>query len=151
MKRRSVIIALVLVVLAAIACGQASPEPVVPSEPPTSVQPTSSPAPTEQLEQLTPQQIAAGAAAYDKHCARCHGSNLTDGFSPKLARSALARYGTAQELFSFLQQSMPKGNGGSLSEQEYYDIVGYLLSRQELLGPGQIVGRESAAGIVLSE
>jgi cytochrome c len=90
-------------------------------------------------------------AAYERSCSRCHGPNLEDGFSPKLSKPVLANYGTASQLYEYLRSAMPKGNAGSLSSQQYYDITGYLLSKQGLIAEGQVVDADSAPSIRLSE
>jgi len=46
---------------------------------------------------------------------------------------------------------MPKGNPGSLSEHEYYDVTSYLLFQQDLLKAGQVVNADTASSITLSE
>jgi cytochrome c len=90
-------------------------------------------------------------ATYEGSCSRCHGSNLEDGFSAKLSKPALANYGTVFELYEYLRAAMPKGNAGSLSNQEYFDITAYLLSRQGLLPEGQVVDADSAPNLQLAE
>ncbi len=149
----------VLIVIAAvvIGCGAAQPG----SQPETSVpqQPTREPtaiaAPTSgsQLDVggNWEAQQASGQAAYGRSCERCHGASLEDGFAAKLSRAALGKYGTALELYEFLRSAMPKGNAGSLPDQEYYDITAYLLAKQGQLTEGQVVGADSAAGIQLAE
>lgn len=140
MRKGMIYSALVILLIASIAaCGG------------TAATPTAKPAPTQEPTTAEPQQVAAGMQAYDSHCARCHGADLVDGFAPKLSKPTLAKYGTAQGLFDYLRQSMPKGNPGSLSEQEYYDVTGYLLFKQNMLEAGHEVGSETAATITLSE
>lgn len=146
MKRALVLVSLaILVVAIGPACGGAEPT-ATPSPPETK----GAPAPAT-AEPPLPEQITAGMEAYDQFCSRCHGPNLTDGSAPKLSKAALAKYGTAQELFSYVATAMPKGNPGGLSEQQYYDITSYLLFRQELLEPGQAVDANTAGDISLSQ
>jgi mono/diheme cytochrome c family protein len=129
----------ILLITTIAACGGPAPAP------------TPKPELTEEPTTAEPQQVTAGMQAYDSNCARCHGANLVDGFAPKLSKPTLAKYGTAQELFDYLRQSMPKDNPGSLSEQEYYDVTSYLLFKQDLLEADQVVTSETASGITLSE
>jgi mono/diheme cytochrome c family protein len=109
------------------------------------------PEPTEEPTTAEPQQVTAGMQAYDSNCARCHGANLVDGFAPKLSKPTLAKYGTAQELFDYCSQAMPKYIPGSLSEQEYYDVTSYLLFKQDLLKADQVVNSETASSITFGE
>lgn len=146
-QRRWIVCVLLISTVVLVACGTTQPTPQ--PEPPTAAQPTA--APPQTGTGGFQEQQAAGMAAYEESCAGCHGQNLEDGFSAKLSRSALADYGTALELYLYLRSAMPKGNAGSLSDQEYYDITGYLLFKQELLPEGQVVDADSAASIQLSE
>ena len=139
MRRGTICFVLVILAITIMpACGGGAPTP------------TAKPVPTTAEPQM-PQQVTAGMKAYDDHCARCHGANLEDGFAPKLSKPALVKYGTAQKLFDYTRQNMPKGNPGSLSDQEYYDVTGYLLFQQGLLEPDQVVSAATASGITLSE
>ena len=133
---RAVLLLLVLTITAG--CGGAAPTPTAKPEPPTT-------------EPQAPHQVTAGMKAYDDHCARCHGANLVDGFAAKLSKPTLVKHATAQKLFSYIRQNMPRGNAGSLSDQEYYDVTGYLLFQQGLLEPDQVVSADTASSITLSE
>ena len=146
LKRRFVLASLAILVLAiGPACGGAAP--------------TATPRLQETKEAVVPataqhalqEQITAGMQAYDQFCVRCHGPNLTDGSAAKLSKAALAKYATAQGLFDYVAATMPKGNPGGLSEQEYYDIISYLLFKQELLEPGQAVDENTAGDVLLSQ
>ena len=139
MRRETICFVLVILVITILtACGGGAPTPTAKPEPTTA-------------EPEAPQQVTAGMKTYGDHCARCHGANLEDGFAPKLSKPALVKYGTAQRLFDYIRQTMPRGNPGSLSEQEYYDVTGYLLFQQALLEPDQVVSADTASSITLSE
>lgn len=139
MKRGIICFVLMILVITIItACGGGAPTPTAKPEPTTA-------------EPQAPQQVTAGMKAYDDHCARCHGANLEDGFAAKLSKPALIKYGTAQKLFDYIRQNMPRGNPGSLSDQGYYDMTGYLLFQQTLLEPDQVVSADTASSITLSE
>jgi len=156
-QTRCALAALILIALMAAACGaaQPTPEPRAPTLPQQTVEPTSTVSPTSGAQPTggtaSEAQQVAGKVAYEKTCARCHGASLEDGFSPKLSRPVLANYGTALELYEYVRSAMPKGNAGSLPDQEYYDITGYLLFRQGLLPEQQVVDLESAPNIQLLE
>ena len=139
MRRETIcFVSVILVITILAACGGGAPTPTAKPEPTTA-------------EPQAPQQVTAGMKTYDDHCARCHGANLEDGFAPKLSKPTLVKYGTAQELFDYIRQTMPRGNAGSLSDQEYYDVTGYLLFQQSLLEPDQVVSADTASSITLSE
>ena len=79
----------------------------------------------------TAEQAANGKAAYDLHCASCHGQALSDGeFGPPLTGSGfLQRWGgqTLDERFLETARTMPTAAPGSLSDQVYADILAYML------------------------
>jgi mono/diheme cytochrome c family protein len=65
---------------------------------------------------------------------KCHASNYPpDGFTfPKfvpavIGESALERYATSLELYTYIQAAMPYWAPGSLSEEEYWAITAFLV------------------------
>ena len=142
-RTRTVSVCLFVLAITLIsACAGKAPAPT------QTAPPTDTPAP---LERSATDQVAAGQQVYETQCSRCHGAGLVDGFAAKLSAAALARYGTAQKLFDYLYGAMPKGSPGSLSEQEYFDVSAYMLSRQGLLGSEQILGPDTAGSIQLAD
>jgi PQQ-dependent dehydrogenase (methanol/ethanol family) len=77
-------------------------------------------------------QVQHGARAYDEFCASCHGRSLNDGqFGPPLKGTSFERAWAGRSLGalgSFLQQRMPPGAEGSMTLEEYTDLLAYLLS-----------------------
>ena len=142
-----------LIALLAVACGgpAATPTQTPPAAPPTAVPPSVTQGAPEATAAVASQQASPGMAVYTRSCSRCHGDSLAGGSATALSRATLARYGTAQKLFEYIRQTMPKGNAGGLTEEEYYDVAAYLLVQQGLLAIGQPVNRDSAGGIILSE
>lgn len=80
---------------------------------------------------FTRQQASDGHKSYTVNCASCHNADLSGRNSPALAgetfRTDWGRH-TVAELYSYLKAMMPYCDGGSLGNQEYADIVAYLLS-----------------------
>ena len=86
---------------------------------------------------FTAEQAARGELAYGT-CTRCHGRRLTGAAddpdmksAPPLARASFLRnWGgrTLATLFEYTRATMPQNNPGSLSDQEYIDIIAYMLS-----------------------
>lgn len=85
-------------------------------------------------------QIANGETVYAAHCAQCH---ATGGGGPILDAPTLATYRTARELFVYTQRTMPPTAPGSLSEQQYWNVVAYLLAAEALLPVDTLVGPET--------
>lgn len=78
-------------------------------------------------------QVARGLSSYAQHCASCHGQDL-EGFGPfpELAGSAFRGRWAGRplaELYTYVHDLMPLGQGGSLSDATYADIVALLLRR----------------------
>ncbi len=76
------------------------------------------------------EQAAAGADVFARRCAGCHGGELGGGFGPRLA--PLSSYWPGRslaELFSFVSGNMPFDSPGSLSAEEYAQVVAFVLSR----------------------
>jgi mono/diheme cytochrome c family protein len=110
---------LVLIVLLAIAIGGLTAACQV-NTPPPSATPTVT----------TAGQLAdMGKTVFTTNCARCHGNQGQGITGPTLIGSGntLDKYGTAQGLLNFIKSSMPLNAPGNLSQQDYLNVLGYLL------------------------
>ena len=79
----------------------------------------------------TPEQVKRGNAVYTQACALCHGPALAGGEAPPLTGADfLAQwYGySAGDLFERIRSTMPVQGPGSLSAQEYADVLAHILS-----------------------
>src|SRR5215471_17611503 len=76
-------------------------------------------------------QAAAGRTTYQSSCAGCHGADLNGqgSASPLTGGLFMGTWGdkTAGDLIGFLQGAMPPTNPGSLGEQNYINVVAFLL------------------------
>ena len=76
---------------------------------------------------------AAGAPAYQAHCASCHRDDLQGSFeAPQLTgTNFLNQWGsrTTADILETVRATMPPGRGRSLGDQTYTDIVAFLLQR----------------------
>jgi mono/diheme cytochrome c family protein len=84
-------------------------------------------------------QLEAGEKAFGRYCRSCHGGGY--------AESTIARYRSAERLFSYLRAAMPPGNPGQVSEEGHYDITAYILAELGLLEEGQVVNADTAGSI----
>src|SRR5947207_7913023 len=79
----------------------------------------------------TAQQAASGRAVYQANCAICHQQDLSgSGDAPTLRGSEfVSNWGprTTRELLSFLQLTMPPARQGILSQEDYLNIVAFVL------------------------
>ena len=75
-------------------------------------------------------QLERGAAVYRRECQYCH--DVEGAIGVALSPRVLASYGTARRLFNYVQLAMPYQAPRTLSEQEYWDLVAYLVARHAL-------------------
>ena len=94
-------------------------------------------------------QVAIGKTVFLEHCAKCHGENGEGKIGPTLvaARDPLAGYHTADNLFAYVSRAMPFDHPGSLKEQEYWDVIAFLLNANRVLPPGTQVGKDNAKAV----
>jgi alcohol dehydrogenase (cytochrome c) len=80
---------------------------------------------------FTAGQADAGRAAYLQHCASCHMPNLAGrNEAVELVGSNFIRaWGTrtTSDLLTFIRTSMPPGNRGGLGDENYVNLVAFLL------------------------
>jgi mono/diheme cytochrome c family protein len=109
---------------------------------------TSTPTPTV----TTAGQLAeAGQTVFATHCARCHGDKGQGITGPTLIGSSntLDKYGTAQGLLNFIDTSMPLNAPGSLSQQDYLEVVSYLLVQNNFVSSGTALDAGSLNSVTL--
>jgi cytochrome c5 len=78
------------------------------------------------------EQALKGRDLYDKHCASCHGAMLEgQGSLPLSGATFRARWAddrhSVDDLFYIIRTLMPYGQPAALSQQEYIDIIAYVL------------------------
>jgi cytochrome c len=91
--------------------------------------------------------VAAGRATYDAKCAACHGpagrggiaDRLTGGIgslaSPKPVKTVASYWPYATTLFDYVRRAMPLDAPQSLTDEEVYGLVAYLLSVDRIVPP----------------
>jgi mono/diheme cytochrome c family protein len=97
--------------------------------------------------QTQEEQVAAGQDVYAAECAKCHGEQGEGGTGPVLIGGTrrIASYGDTDRLYDYVSRTMPFDDAGSLSEQEYWDSIAYLLEANELLPAETVLGPDSEA------
>ena len=80
----------------------------------------------------TEAQALRGGQLYEQHCIACHGGKLEGNPGAPLTGPAfLGRWAdgqhTVDDLFYVIRTSMPYSAPGSLSKQQYVDVVAYIL------------------------
>ncbi len=91
------------------------------------------------------EQVAAGQDVYAADCAECHGEQGEGGTGPLLIGGSkrIASYETTERLYDYVSRTMPFDNPGTLAEQQYWDVIAYLLDENELLPANSVLGPES--------
>jgi cytochrome c len=93
-----------------------------------------------------------GASVYKRSCAGCHGEN-GEGVSSMPAvmggADAGGRFQTAAELFEYVSREMPlpKAKAGSLSAEDYWAVVNFLLVGRGSALPEGGVNETNAASV----
>lgn len=79
-------------------------------------------------------QVAMGEKEFGEHCAACHGDKGQGGDkAPALVGpKALDDYKNAKQAFDYTKANMPPDKGGSLSDDEYWSIVAFLVKKNDL-------------------
>ena len=87
---------------------------------------------------FTEAQAARGRAVYPGACGLCHGRRLNGApddpdmpSTPPLARARFLRTWDGRSLatlFEYTRATMPQDNPGSLADEEYVDVIAYMLS-----------------------
>jgi S-disulfanyl-L-cysteine oxidoreductase SoxD len=76
-------------------------------------------------------QADRGKALFSERCSVCHGDALEGKVGPSLAADSFkADFDglTVDDLFEYVQTSMPRGNVGTLSREQTTDAVAFLLT-----------------------
>ena len=81
----------------------------------------------------TQQQAKAGKRVFDGSCASCHGTNLQGVSAPPVGGSVFLHKTkmldwTVADMRNVVVNSMPANNPGSLSPEQYADVIAYLLA-----------------------
>ncbi|HEY8475243.1 MAG TPA: cytochrome c [Chloroflexota bacterium] len=128
-----------------------APPPTAPPATPTTARPAAtSAAGASGGQRANAAQVAAGEQVFARVCSGCHGQMGEGRRGPRLiGEGALQHHGDAGRLYNFVRQAMPFNAPGSLSDQEYLDVVAFLLERNGYNPNGTVVTAESAATLPL--
>jgi quinoprotein glucose dehydrogenase len=126
-----------VLLVSALACSTAmvTPPPPAPADelPAAESEPAPAAPPTSVLDGIfTEAQAVRGRAAYDAHCAECHGEGLGGGeMAPGLTGVAFRfrwRGLKVADIYDSIESTMPPEEPGTLGDQAYIDVVAFLLS-----------------------
>jgi mono/diheme cytochrome c family protein len=95
-----------------------------------------------------PDQVERGAAVWNNVCAQCHGPDSTNEDAPLLLRpDSLRRFPHAAAAFKYVSESMPSETPGSLTQEEYWDVLAFLLANNGVSEGDSPLGPDTAAGV----
>jgi cytochrome c len=97
-------------------------------------------------------QAERGAAIFQAICSKCHGAQGQGGDGPRLIGSpnGLAEYLTVPKLYAFIKTNMPVDNPNSLKDEEYWDVLAFVLDGNGLLPPDVALGPDTADNVNLT-
>jgi cytochrome c len=82
---------------------------------------------------FTREQAQRGQFAYMQNCALCHNTDLSGRYGPALkGPGGNLTMKTLGYVFSYMTAHMPMGDAGGLSNQDYADIMAFLLQANGL-------------------
>lgn len=100
---------------------------------------------------FTTAQVQAGSSLYQQNCATCHLADLQGAFeAPALTGGNFTSNWSNRnvaDLLDLLKRTMPPQTPGSLSDSQYAELAGFLLSENDI-APGQLALRFDSAGVV---
>jgi len=93
----------------------------------------------------------AGREVFARECAECHGARGEGLVGPVLIGedTNLPAFGTAEGLYEFISQGMPLDAPGSLPEQEYLEVLAFLLLENARVEEDTPLGMEGLSDIDL--
>jgi mono/diheme cytochrome c family protein len=81
---------------------------------------------------FTKSEAAQGRIVFEQNCAACHGEDLRGKIGPALIGPSLGSAGdhtTVSIMFNVIAFEMPAGDPASLTQQNYADVMAYILQR----------------------
>jgi len=105
--------------------------------------------------------LERGAILYSEQCASCHGSAGEGGRAIELVgdrqllnsdypdKGIAVYWPYAPTLFEYINRSMPPDKPASMTNDELYSVVGYLLLLNKLIEPGVVINAEVLSQLVM--
>lgn len=97
------------------------------------------------------QLAQAGETVFARRCAQCHGSSGQGAVAPAVIgqKANLDKYRNSNELLKVLSTRMPKNAPGQLSQEEYAQVLSYLLIQNSFVSEGTAFAADELAQIDL--
>jgi len=149
MRKFYVIIFLAMCLVLALstgACTTATPQPA------PAPAPAPSPSPTPPASsQVTAGQLADQGRTVFANCAGCHGQNGEGLRAPAIigSNAQLAKYSDAKQLFTYINTTMPTNAPGSLSQEQYLQVLSYLLLQNKFVSAETAINSDQLDSVQL--
>ncbi|MGD1068463.1 MAG: PQQ-binding-like beta-propeller repeat protein [Vulcanimicrobiaceae bacterium] len=103
---------------------------------------------------FTPAQATRGQDVFVQYCVTCHGAQLQGGEGPPLQGAAFGNSlatgrMTTASLYTFIRGGMPMNAPGSLTPQQYLDVLAFILSRNGYPAGGRPLSAPSLRQVAL--
>jgi mono/diheme cytochrome c family protein len=80
---------------------------------------------------FAPDQVARGEEIWNNVCARCHAAGSDNPDAPKLLEPPpIKSFTSAAGMFQYVQESMPNDEPMTLSQEQYWDVVAFILAKK---------------------
>ena len=108
-------------------------------------------APNAPTALYTDAQAQQGVDPYETGCGMCHGANMEGAQGPTLLGDTFtSHYQTVGDLMQFMVKNMPKNDPGSLSHDDYVNILAFILLKNGWsAGPESLSFETASASKVL--
>lgn len=94
-------------------------------------------------------QVMRGEKLFALYCHICHQEGK--GIGPVLRPKVVYTYKSAAKFQRYIQKTMPYEAGGTLKEQQYWDIVAFILASREFVSTAIEIGPDNAETIILEK
>lgn len=103
--------------------------------------------------------VATGEKVYQTNCLACHGANLEGGMGPALVggkgtlttekpvKTVGSYWPYATTLFDYVRRAMPFQQPQSLSNDQVYAVVGYILNKNQLMDSNATVDAQTLINV----
>lgn len=129
------------------------PEPITPTFPIQPATPTSpvEATPTSMSGSTVRELAVVGQPFYVASCARCHGATAQGASAPALigANAKVDKFGNAQALLQYMSRSMPPNAPGSLTAEQYVQVLAWLLLGNGYVQPDTVLDVGNLANLLL--
>ena len=101
--------------------------------------------------------VADGARVWDRACRACHGAEGEGGIAaPVVGRDPAARPPTvgnywpyATTLYDYIYRAMPGNTPGTLTPDEVYGLVAWILNRNDIIDDGAVMNAATLPDVVM--